>query len=129
MKDLNNHLDVLASIGPAVYTTSQNGTGVDLRGFDGAVCVFESGTVDNADADETYTPKVQESDDNSVFTDIAVADLEGTLGPMVDDEIQHVGYKGSKRYIRTVMTLAGTTPSFAGRASVIRGIPHRAPVN
>jgi hypothetical protein len=129
MKDLKNKLDILASMGPAVYTTSQNGTGVDLRGFDGAVAVFESGIVDNVDTDETYTPKVQESDDNSTFTDVASTDLEGTFAPMVDNEIQRVGYKGSKRYIRSVMTLAGTTPSFAGRASVIRGIPLQAPVN
>jgi|SaaInlStandDraft_2_1057019.scaffolds.fasta_scaffold28729_2 hypothetical protein len=129
MKDLKNHIDVLASIKPAVYTASQNGTGVDLRGFDGAVCVFESGTVDNTDTDETYSPKVQESDDNSTYTDVVAADLEGTLALMVDDQIQRVGYKGSKRYIRNVMTLAGTTPSFAGRASIVRGIPHQAPVS
>jgi len=128
MKDLKNNLDVVASIKPAVYTASADGVGVDLRGFDGAVAVFESGTVDNVDTNETYTPSVEESDDNAVFTAVAAADLEGALTPMVDDEIQRVGYKGSKRYIRAVMTLAGTTPSFAGRASVIRGIPHRAPV-
>ncbi|MBT3921566.1 MAG: hypothetical protein HOF21_03225 [Nitrospina sp.] len=129
MKDLKNHIDVLASIKPAVYTASQNGTGVDLRGFDGAVCVFESGTVDNTDTDETYSPKVQESDDNSTYTDVVAADLEGTLALMVDDQIQRVGYKGNKRYIRNVMTLSGTTPSFAGRASIVRGIPHQAPVS
>ena len=129
MKDLKNHIDVLASIKPAVYTASQNGAGVYLRGFDGAVCVFESGTVDNTDTDETYTPKVQELDDDSTYTDVVADDLEGTLADMVGDEIQRVGYKGSKRYTRNVMTLAGTTPSFAGRASVVRGIPHRAPVN
>ena len=129
MKDLKNHIDVLASIKPAVYTASQNGTGVDLRGFDRAVCVFESGTVDNTDTDETYSPKVQESDDNSTYTDVVAADLEGTLALMVDDQIQRVGYKGSKRYIRNVMTLSGTTPSFAGRASIVRGIPHQAPVS
>ena len=129
MKDLKNHIDVLASIKPAVYTASQNGTGVDLRGFDGAVCVFESGTGDNTDTDETYSPKVQESDDNSTYTDVVAADLEGTLALMVDDQIQRVGYKGNKRYIRNVMTLSGTTPSFAGRASIVRGIPHQAPVS
>lgn len=128
MRDIHNSMKAVQSIKPAVLTSSANGAGVDLQGFDGAEVIFDCGTVDNTDTDETYTPKIQESDDNSTFTDVAAADQLGTLAAMVDDDTQQVGYIGTKRYIRPVITLAGTTPSWAGAALVIKGKPAAAPV-
>ena len=73
-------------------------------------------------------PAVEESDDNSNFSVVAAGDLEGTLFNMAANSIQRIGYKGSKRYIRAVLTLGGTTPAINASALVVRGIPRIAPV-
>ena len=97
---------------------------MDLQGFDGGVVVFAVGTI----TDGTHTPKVQESDDDSTYTDVAAADLEGTLAALASDVNQRVGYKGNKRYIRDVSTVGGASTGGVYAGVVVRGLPHRAPV-
>ena len=75
MRDLKNNVDVVKSIDPATYNSNQTGTGVDLRGNDSAMAVIQSGAL----TDGTHTPKLQESDDDSTYTDVAAADLEGSF--------------------------------------------------
>ena len=127
MRDLKNNLDGAHSLGPANYSATTNGSGVDLQGYSGAMLVFHAGTADTGNADETYTPSVEESDDNSSFSAVAASDLEGALVNMTANTVQRAGYKGSKRYVRAVLTLGGTTPSINASALVVRGLPHIAP--
>ncbi|MDH5762731.1 MAG: hypothetical protein OEZ51_07110 [Nitrospinota bacterium] len=128
MRDLKNNLDGVSSIDPASYTATTNGSGVDLRDFDSAMVVFQAGSADTGSGNETYTPGVEESDDNSSFSAVAASDLEGSPGNMTANSVQRVGYKGAKRYVRAVLTLGGTTPSIDASALVIRGLPHLAPL-
>jgi len=128
MRDIKNNLDGVSSIDPASYTASTNGSGVDVRDFDGAMVVFQAGTADTGNGDETYTPSVEESDDNSSFSAVAASDLEGALVNMTANSVQRAGYKGAKRYVRAVLTLGGTTPSINASALVVRGLPYLAPV-
>mgnify|MGYP001244541368 CR=1 FL=1 len=125
MKDLKNYLDVVNSIDPDDYTATANGLGIDLQGFEGSAIVFSVGTV----TDGTHTPKIQESDDNSAWNDVASDDQEGTLSDLTSDTNQRVGYKGAKRYLRAVLTISGATTGAQAASLVLRGIPHRAPVN
>lgn len=124
MKDLKNHLDAVNSIDPDDYIATVNGLGVDLQGFEGSAVVFSVGTV----TDGTHTPKIQESDDNSIWNDVVVADQEGTLSVLASDTNQRVGYKGAKRYLRSVLTISGATTGAQVASLVLRGIPHLAPV-
>ena len=124
MKDLKNNLGVAPSIAPAARTASVNGSGVDLATYEGAMVVFLPGTI----TDGTHTPKIQESADNSDFTDVAAADLEGSLVALVTDTPQRVGYKGSKRYIRAVVAVAGATTGGVYGAAVVRGFARHNPV-
>jgi len=128
MRDIKNNLDAVGSIDPVSITASTNGSGVDLRDFDGAMVVFQAGTADTGSGNETYTPSLEESDDNSVYTAVAASDLEGALGNMTANSVQRVGYKGAKRYVRAVLTLGGTTPSIDASALVVRGLPHHTPL-
>jgi len=128
MRDIKNNLDAVGSIDPASITASTNGSGVDLRDFDGAMVVFQAGTADTGSGNETYTPSLEESDDNSVYSAVAASDLEGALVNMTANSVQRVGYKGAKRYVRAVMTLGGTTPSLDASALVVRGLPHFSPL-
>jgi hypothetical protein len=127
MRDIKNNLDGVRSIDPASTTATINGSGVDLRDYDGAMMMFQAGTADTGNGDETYTPGVEESDDNSSYSAVAASDLEGTLSSMTANSVQRVGYKGTRRYIRAVLTLGGTTPAINASAVVVRGLPHIAP--
>jgi hypothetical protein len=79
----------------------------------------------NGAATAGATIKVQESVDNSTFTDVADTDLIGLTGnpagvAQTASTIVKVGYIGSKRYVR-VATTAGTAALFS--AVVIRVPP------
>lgn len=124
MKDLQNNLNVVTSLGPAARTASANGTGVDLSGYGGAMVIFQVGVI----TDGTHTPKIQESDDDSTYTDVAAADQEGTLAALASNTVQRVGYKGVKRYLRTVVTVSGATTGGVYGAAVVRGYPRHAPL-
>ena len=128
MRDMKSNMDVVESIGPANYTATVTGAGVDLRDFDGAMIVYHGNNGDFITGNEAYTPSVEESDDDSTYNVVAAGDLEGTLSDLRTTEVQRVGYKGNKRYIRGVLTLAGTTPIIDASALVMRGHPHQAPV-
>lgn len=125
MKDINNNIDAVNSIDPDDYIVTVNGLGIDLQGFESSAVVFSVGTV----TDGIHSPKIQESDDNSIWNDVNITDQEGTLSDLVSDANQRVGYKGAKRYLRAVLTVSGATTGAQAASLVIRGISHLAPVN
>ncbi len=120
-RDMKTPFATSQSLAPAARTASANGTGVDLQGVEGARVDVNFG----AWTDGTHTPKVQESDDNSTFTDAAAGDVLGTFTAVSSsagqNAVQSVAYLGSKRYIRVVMTVAGATTGALSGATVIKG--------
>lgn len=130
MRDIRNNISAVQSIKPSSYTATENGVAVDTQGFSAAMVLFYLWIGDYASADEVYTPKVQESDDATNWNDVAAADLDGSftvVDEAGDEGLQTVGYQGSKRYLRSVVTIAGTTPSIIASAAFLLGEPHRAP--
>jgi len=126
--DLYNNLSVAQSLAPAARTADENGAGVDLQGFHGAMVVVHTGAI----TDGTHTIEVQESDDDSTYTAVADADLQGSepaIGAADDNKIYEIGYMGTKRYIRAVVTVAGATTGGVYDAVVVRGAPRKAPVS
>lgn len=119
----NQNLQVANSLSAAARSAAAtiNGTGVDLAACDAATVAFQFGTW----TDGTHTPKIQESNDNSSFTDVAAGDQIGTLsavsGAGGSNTTQVVGYKGAMRYIRAVLTTAAATTGALSAATVIRG--------
>ena len=126
MRDIKHNVDAVNSLVPAVYATNQaeNGTSVDLQGYNAVQAAFVSG----AFTDGTFTPKLQESDDNSAWSDVDAADMEGTLSALSANAVQRVGYKGGKRYLRPVVTVSSATSGGALSVILMRGRPHLAPV-
>lgn len=131
MRDMKSNIDVGVSLHPAARAASGTGTGVDLRGYDGALCVINFG----AWTDGTHTPKLQESDTDvgTAYTDVGTADQLGTFsaisGTAGSNSVQRVGYIGSKRYVRAFITVAsGTTGALSG-ANIVRGEPRQAPLS
>jgi len=123
MYEQNTNMAMALSVVPATYTTTATGTGVDLAGFDAAtIYVFQGATTDG-----TWTATVQDSADNQTF---GTATLNGTLATMTSattTTVQEVGYAGSKRYVRVLITVANATTGGVLSATVIKGSPKSMP--
>ena len=125
MKDLSNNISPAVSLPAAVRTAAANGTGVDLQGYESATVLVDVGAEgDTLSSSVHFEVSLEESDDNSTFTDVAQASiidgtiasggiflkLDGTAGGNPDSTggIFRVGYVGNKRYIRVVLAKTGT---------------------
>ncbi|ASU81508.1 hypothetical protein CDO52_00750 [Nocardiopsis gilva YIM 90087] len=121
-----------ATINPAAHTSTATGSSVDRNVGDDmhrtAMVVVHTGTI----TDGTHTIEVQDSDDDSTFTAVADAFLQGTepeIGTADDDKLFYVGYIGVRRYLRVVSTVAGATTGGIYGASILLGEPRRGPVD
>jgi hypothetical protein len=128
MGELYNNLLAAQSLAPAARTATANGTGVDLSGYHTALVLVDAGSW----TDGTHALKLQESDDNSTFTDVGASDLIGSAPTISSSgtasKIYKFGYKGIKRYVRVVTTVSGTTTGAVYSAMVLRGNPRKAAV-
>ena len=117
-RDLDKEISVGISIVSALKTTTANGTGVDLLGFSQAAAVSVAGAI----TDGTHALKLQDSDDNSTWADVASEQLSGAFTNLTSSAggsaAQEVGYLGSKRYLRAVATVTGS-PSTGGIYGVV----------
>ncbi len=127
MRNLSRNVLVLPSLAPAARTASATGTGVDLRGFDSAMILVSFGTC----TDGTHTPSVQHSMDNSTYTNVSAGDLDGAFSAATSasggNAVQAVGYVGTQRYVRVVMTVSGATTGALSSAVVVAGTPRNMP--
>ena len=142
MRDMKSNLSAVISLDSATRTADANGAGVDLQGYEGALIVgvigAEGVTLSGTDKIEF---ELEESTDDSTYTDVADADLtgyvdgtnDGTFG-LFDANAEapalvSATYIGSKRYVRVVINYSGThgtgTPA---TALVVRGFNRHAPV-
>jgi hypothetical protein len=135
MRDLHNHIAyavVTAPISGAADNTAQTGTGVDRLGFESLEFVIQLGVL--ADADATFAVEVQESDElASGYAAVADADLLGTEALAgftfaADGGFRKIGYKGNKRYVRTVITPSNNTGAWPVAVLAILGNARRNPV-
>ena len=125
MRDLSNNISPAVSLPVAVRTAAANGTGVDLQGYESATILVDVGAEgDTLSSSVHFEVSLEESDDNSTFTDVAQAGiidgtissggiflkLDGTTGGDPDSTggIFRVGYVGGKRYVRVVLAKTGT---------------------
>lgn len=112
-RDLHNNVKCSRALSPAAAITGNgttNGEIIDTVGFGSLEFAFASGTL----TDGTFTIKLQEGDDVNLSdaADVAAADLIGTAPTFLateDDVVKKLGYRGSKRYVRPVLTQSGAT--------------------
>jgi len=125
-KDTYNNIGVTLAVSPAVLTATNTSAAIDLAGFEAATVVITSGAIVGAG---NFTPKLQESDTSgSGYTDVAAKDLLGSFpAALAADTAYKVGYIGSKRYVRTVLTLNSGT-SVAASAVVLKSHARSKPV-
>lgn len=114
----SQNVKVTSSLSPKSRTASADGAYVDTRGFSSALVIFDIGTHDRTTADETFKFTVEEDADGSGAGTLITGLDTTALGAVVPDATAGDRYimnvdltKGGRlRYIRGVVTLAGTTP-------------------
>lgn len=112
MRDIANGLDLKRAISPQAARTDNTAivsTVCDLRGYDGCMLAINLGA--NTDATVTFSVLIEDSDNNSDYTAVDDAYLNGTealAGFQYDDdnELRKIGYNGIKRYVRATITPA-----------------------
>lgn len=127
MRDLASNIGPVQVVAPAVLSATNTSAVIDLLGFESAAIVINTGAIDTAG---DFTAKLQESDTTTPgdFADVAAAHQVGTFpASLAADSVVKVGYIGTKRYLRTVITKNSGT-SIAAGAVLIKGHPHDAPV-
>ena len=127
MKDGISGIGIVASLVAAVVAATTKGTHADLQGFNSAALIIYTGAIAG---DGLYVMSLQESDTTTDgdFTDVAAGDMLGSCSEsLAASSVYKIGYKGSKRYIRAVITKTSGTSIVVGAVFVL-GHPHDAPV-
>ena len=147
MQDLSNNIGLGNSIINAVKTAAENGSGIDLQGFEEATAVVSVGAEgDTLSGSVYFEVSLEHSDDDSDYTDVVQADivngtidaggiwlkLDGTTGgdPDTAGGQWQVGYVGGKRYVRLVLAKTGThTNGTPISGLIVKSRPRSAPVS
>jgi hypothetical protein len=127
MRDLASNIGVAQTLAPVDYSATTKGTAIDLRDYDSAAVVVNTGAITSSGK---YVVGVQESDTTTDgdFGDVDAADLVGSLpSELAATSTYKISYVGNKRYIRAVITKTSGTSIVAG-AVVVLGRAHRSPV-
>lgn len=97
-----------------VVAATGNETGVDLLNYEGSmICVLDA---EAGGSGITYAVKLQDSADNSSFSDLSGAAFDTTSANAASVQKIAVDIDNCKRYVRAVITVAGGTG--AGAVSV-----------
>lgn len=109
--DLYSGVDVIELIAPARKTATANGTGVDLRDYEGKVTAILTSSAGGGTS-PTLAVKIQDSADNSSFADVSGLTFTGLTGAA--DATEAIGFEADsvRRYVRAVITIGGTSPTF-----------------
>ena len=98
----------LLAAASAINTAAATGTGVDLRDYEGLCLVIQN----HGTSTGTLDGKLQDSDDNSTFADVAgLAFAQSTT--TADTKALSFQAKGVRRYVRYLGTV-GTGPQVVG---------------
>ncbi len=121
MSDLKNNIAAVLALSPAVHAaTKADATIIDLQGADSATVVINTGAIAGAG---DYTISLRHGDAADLTGDAAAGadDLIGAFpASLAADSAYAVGYRGSKRYVRVVITKNSGT-SIAAGAVVVKG--------
>lgn len=111
-QNLGDLLQVIEVIAPARKTATANGSAIDIREYVGDLKVVLS-TSAGGGTSPTLNVKMQESDaSGGTYTDISGAAFTQVTGAADSTEAITIRAGATKRYIRGVLTIAGTSPTF-----------------
>lgn len=119
MFDAYAGISTLVNLFPsAARTSSANGTGVDIADYEGnAAVVLDSAA--GTGTSPTLDVKIQDSDDNSTFADVVGATFTQVTGAAASQQKKVIALDKTRKYIRAVATIGGTTPSFTFSVNIL----------
>lgn len=143
MHELHNNIKTVRAIEPKAVGTTGSSNGslsgiIDRLGYRAVEFIYGYGTIPSTT--ETITPVVLESDTTGgSFTSVADADLVGTeadaaiaattttrVSGTSKNVFKKVGYKGTKRYLKTRVYGVGTATAIVSAVAVLHS-PRHAP--
>lgn len=108
INDFKNQALLGASAYPASVNDTTNGTSIDMIDADGRCFAIQViGAVTGTTP--SLSGKIQESSDNSTWTDVADATFTAVTA---SSNLQSIVFDRTKRYVRHYRTVSGTTPTF-----------------
>ena len=108
LHDIKNQALLGASPYPVEVDDTTNGATVDLLDADARCFAIQMiGVVGGTDP--SLTGKIQESSDNSTWTDISGATFTAVTA---SSSLQVITFDRTKRYVRHYRNVSGTTPTF-----------------
>ena len=134
MRDLLSNVHPVPAISPAAAiadNTPAESVTVDRQGYDSLTFLVLTGAL--ADADATFAVEVQHADaDWSGETAVPDGELVGTealasFDFSADDRCLKIGYRGTKRFVRIVVTPSGNSGNAFVAAVALLGHPAIAP--
>jgi len=119
MKIIDVHGELLASnLIAGTYTADANGAGADLQGYQGVLkIVLDSGA--GGGTTPTLDVKIQDSADNSTFADVLGKVFTQVTGASASIQSLAIDTRAVRRYIRAVIAIAGTSPTFGLAVAVV----------
>lgn len=126
MRDIANNIAGRESVRPAVHSASVSGEIVDLRGFDSAAAVINTGAIGGSG---NFTPKLVHGNESDLGDgeDVGADDLIGSFASaLAANSVYVVGYRVRKRYVRVVLTKNSGTSIAAGAVLMIDQAQQRA---
>ena len=108
MKIIDVHNELLAlNLIAGTYTADASGAGADLQGYQGVLKII----LDSGAGVGTLDVKIQDSADNSSFTDV-VGKTFAQVTTIASLQSLGIDTRAVRRYIRAVLTIGGSTPTF-----------------
>lgn len=128
MRALKLDLNPVTSARHNAAAAPANGTGVALAGYEGVLAVLDVVAVGGTTPVATY--RLQESNDNSVFTDVSTANMLDEVQPVAFTAVGLVtrGYIGPMAFLRWALTvLTGTSPTVTASGTITLGYARHQP--
>lgn len=118
-RDMYSNILAIAALAPAVQSANVNGAAIDLKDAMSVAFVLNTGAIVSAG---DFSAKVQESDTTTSgdFTDVAATVVDSDAPATLEaTSTYRLGYRGTKRYARLVLTKAGGTSIAAGAVAIL----------
>ncbi len=119
-KDFGSDLDPLNLASVAARTTTTTHSSVDRSNYGGR-CKARLKSSAGTGTTPTLNAKLQDSPDNSTWSDITGATFAEVTDAAAANEDINVDLDTAARYIRAVGTIAGTNPSFSYGIDLLPG--------
>lgn len=111
--DTYNRIAIVQDVAPAAHTATVTSTGINRNAYEGSVDGTVAEVTFGAWTDGSHTPKMQDSPDNTTWTDVSATYLQGAFSAVTSaagqNKVQKVGYLGLNPYVRIVSTVSGAT--------------------